>query len=43
MKTEKNEFSLVVRTSAGKSHTRERLSLSHTHTPGDDWERTREF
>ena len=38
MKTEKNEFSLVVRASAGKSHARERWSLSHTHrhTPGDD-------
>ena len=43
MKTEKTEFSLVVRASAGKSHARERLSLRQTHTPGDDWERTREF
>ena len=43
MKTEKNEFSLVVRASAGKSHARERLSLRQTHIPGDDWERTREF
>ena len=34
MKTEKNEFSLVVRASVGESHTRERwsLSLTHTHT-----------
>ena len=29
---EKNEFSLVLRASVGKSHTRERWSLSHTHT-----------
>ena len=31
MKTEKTEFSLVVKASAGKSHARERLSLTHTH------------
>ena len=37
MKTKKNEFSLVIRASVGESHTRERwVSLSHTHTPGDD-------
>ena len=39
MQTEKNEFSLVVRASVGKSHAR-MVSLSlthtHTHTPGDD-------